>query len=102
MRKVFFVIIVSAQLLAAQSVGIGLKGGWMQVKSSPTLTYYFNDFYPMANTQGFKNLTADGPAVGLDLQLNSKGGHFTLTGEVQYCRLSGKTDSLRIFPPPYS
>jgi hypothetical protein len=89
-------------LLAAQSLGIGLKGSWTQVKSSPTLTYYYADLGTLAQDQTFKNLTADGPTAGLVLQVNPKGGHWTLTGEVLYSRLQSKTDSVLIFPPPYS
>jgi hypothetical protein len=102
MKKAICIIFISAQLLMAQSVGIGLKGGWRQVKSSPMVTYYYDDFFALAQTQILKNLTADGSTASLVIQLNSKTDHFIFNGEVQFSRLSGKTDSLRIFPSPYS
>jgi len=66
------------------------------------LTYYYADLPTLAQDQKFNNLTAGGPTAGLVFQANSKSGHWTMTGAAQFSRLNSKTDSVRIFPPPYS
>lgn len=101
MQKAFFVVIISAQLLAAQSLGVGIMGGWIQNRSTVNFVYHYDQFYPLENSLSVKHLVTNGPAVGLVLRLNSKSDRIGLNTEVQYSRLHGKKDSLRISPPPY-
>ncbi len=93
---------VSKQVLTAQTLSLGLKGGWMQLKSSPTLTYYYDYFPTLMQAQTTAKLTSRGPATGLVLQLNSKNDRLALTGDILFSHLRGKTDSLWIIAPPYS
>ncbi|HPI28004.1 MAG TPA: hypothetical protein PLS75_05960 [Candidatus Marinimicrobia bacterium] len=102
MKKLLFIIIISAQVLTAQTLSLGLNGGWSQFKSSPTLTYYYDNFSTLMQTKSTTKLNSSGPTAGLVLQLNSKSECLALTGEILYSQLQGKTDSLWIIAPPYS
>ncbi|PIS27520.1 MAG: hypothetical protein COT43_10180 [Candidatus Marinimicrobia bacterium CG08_land_8_20_14_0_20_45_22] len=90
-------------MLSAQSIGFSVGGGWTQMRSKQTFDIRYKELpdFPapsLTNNQFIES----GPALDFGLRYTTRSGRFAFLGGFTFNRLDGRTDSLRIFPPPYS
>ncbi|MDD5766516.1 MAG: hypothetical protein PHW79_09770 [Candidatus Marinimicrobia bacterium] len=103
-RKLWALIplVFGVHLLSAQSIGFNVGGGWTQMKSKQTFDIRYNNYHVSGDNQTFNRFIESGLALDFGLRYTIKSGRLAFLSGFTFNRLDGHTDSLRIFPPPYS